>query len=259
MRWSGFDGETELMKRLRDRPDQQRQAECAQFGQPRDHRRCSAPASCRSRCRDRARCARARCRRAPRCRASARRTPRTSAMMSSAGSGCLAVVHHDHRHAVLGGDARHVGIALQAPHVVEDRGALFERPGGDLRLDGVDRDRQAEPHRSRAAPAQDARSRRRARPASRRHRAASIPRRRRGCRRRRAAMRRACAIATCGSTNCPPSENESGVTLRMPITSGRRSPSSRRARRAFRAGGIRQRHRAALRRRRSASQARSNS
>ena len=58
----------------------------------------------------------------------------------------LAVVHHDHRHAVLGGDACHVGIALQAPDVVEDRGAPFERPGRDLGLDGVDRDRQAEPH-----------------------------------------------------------------------------------------------------------------
>ena len=56
-----------------------------------------------------------------------------SAMMSSAGSARLAIVHHDHRHAVLGGDARHVGIALQSPHVVEDGGAGLERVGRDLR------------------------------------------------------------------------------------------------------------------------------
>ena len=73
-----------------------------------------------------------------------------------AGIGVVAVVHHDDRHAVLGGHARHVRIALQAPDVVDDRGALVERPGGDLRLDGVDRDRQAELARPRARPAQAA-------------------------------------------------------------------------------------------------------
>src|SRR6185437_1954417 len=36
-----------------------------------------------------------------------------------------------------------------------------------------------------------------------------------------AAMSRACAMAIAGFTNWPPSENESGVTLRMPMTSGR--------------------------------------
>src|SRR4051794_25334816 len=42
-----------------------------------------------------------------------------------------------------------------------------------------------------------------------------------------ATIRRACAIACSGSMNFPPSEKESGVTLRMPMTSGRRSPSRR--------------------------------
>src|SRR5689334_10363025 len=42
-----------------------------------------------------------------------------------------------------------------------------------------------------------------------------------------AAMRRAWASAIEGSKNCPPSENESGVTFRMPITAGRPSASSR--------------------------------
>src|SRR3569623_893354 len=37
---------------------------------------------------------------------------------------------------------------------------------------------------------------------------------------------RACATATAGSKNCPPTENESGVTLRMPITAGCRRASS---------------------------------
>ena len=77
--------------------------------------RCSAPASCRSRCRDRARC----CSRAMPARAamSSERAKNafTSAMMSMRGSARLAIVHDDHRHAVLGDDARHVGIALQ-PH-----------------------------------------------------------------------------------------------------------------------------------------------
>src|SRR5690242_14418338 len=42
-------------------------------------------------------------------------------------------------------------------------------------------------------------------------------------------MRCACAIATAGSMNCPPSENESGVTLRTPMTSGRPGARSRRS------------------------------
>src|SRR3954469_19888993 len=42
-----------------------------------------------------------------------------------------------------------------------------------------------------------------------------------------ATIRQACAIEWCGSMNFPPSEKESGVTLRMPMTSGRPSPSRR--------------------------------
>src|SRR5258708_6263827 len=42
-----------------------------------------------------------------------------------------------------------------------------------------------------------------------------------------ATMRRACAIAASGSRKRPPSENESGVTLRTPITIGRPKPSNR--------------------------------
>ena len=41
--------------------------------------------------------------------------------------GGLAVVHDDDRHGVLGHHARHVGIALQAPDVVDDRRAGGER------------------------------------------------------------------------------------------------------------------------------------
>src|SRR6202521_2263215 len=42
-----------------------------------------------------------------------------------------------------------------------------------------------------------------------------------------AIMRRACTSASAGSMKRPPSANESGVRLRMPITIGRRSASSR--------------------------------
>ncbi len=45
--------------------------------------------------------------------------------------GSLAIVHHDHRHAALGDQRRHIGIALQAPDVVDDGCALVERPGCD--------------------------------------------------------------------------------------------------------------------------------
>src|SRR5580698_3077333 len=41
-----------------------------------------------------------------------------------------------------------------------------------------------------------------------------------------AAMRRACAMARSGSRKRPPSENESGVMLRIPITRGRPRASS---------------------------------
>ena len=34
--------------------------------------------------------------------------------------GAVAIMHHDHRHAALGDEPRHVRIALQAPDVVDD-------------------------------------------------------------------------------------------------------------------------------------------
>src|SRR5215471_5951312 len=42
-----------------------------------------------------------------------------------------------------------------------------------------------------------------------------------------AAMRLPCAIASVGSRKRPPSENESGVTLRIPMTNGRPSANRR--------------------------------
>ena len=41
---------------------------------------------------------------------------------------------------MLGDHAGHVRVALQTPDVVDDAGALPERPVGDLRLQRVDRD-----------------------------------------------------------------------------------------------------------------------
>ena len=59
--------------------------------------------------------------------------------------GGLAVVHDDDRHGMPGDHGRHVGIALQAPHVVDDAGAGGERQLRHLRLHGVDRYRHPEP------------------------------------------------------------------------------------------------------------------
>ncbi len=54
----------------------------------------------------------------------------------------MLVVHDDDGGAVFADDARHVGVALQAPDVVDDAGAEAERFGGDDGLGGVDGDRQ---------------------------------------------------------------------------------------------------------------------
>ena len=51
----------------------------------------------------------------------------------------------DHGDAALGNDAGHVGVALQAPYVVDDCRALINRPGRYRCFQGVDRDRDAKP------------------------------------------------------------------------------------------------------------------
>ena len=53
----------------------------------------------------------------------------------------LAIVHDDDGRIMLGDDARHVGVALEAPDVVDDGGAGLERPGGDRCFQRVDRNR----------------------------------------------------------------------------------------------------------------------
>ena len=63
-----------------------------------------------------------------------------------------------------------------------------------------------------------------------RHRAACFRRRCRAYRPRRPPVAVPCATAAAASKNCPPSEKLSGVTLTMPITSGRRGNSSVRVR-----------------------------
>ena len=63
-----------------------------------------------------------------------------------AGIGAVAVMHDDDGRAALGDQAGHAGIALQAPDVVGDGGALIERPGDDGRFHAVDRDGNAERH-----------------------------------------------------------------------------------------------------------------
>jgi hypothetical protein len=60
------------------------------------------------------------------------------------GIGAVAVVHDDDGRAALGDEAGHAGIALQAPDIVGDRGALIQRPGDDGRFHAVDRHGNAE-------------------------------------------------------------------------------------------------------------------
>ena len=53
-------------------------------------------------------------------------------------------MHDDDGRAALGDEASHAGIALQAPDIVGDGGALIERPGDDGRFHAVDRHGNAE-------------------------------------------------------------------------------------------------------------------
>ena len=135
-------------------------------------------------------------------------------------------MHDDDRHAVLGDHARHVGIALQAPHVVDDAAPAASAQAATCGLHGVDRDRHAEPghrgqHRLEPPHFLARRDRRRGAvgPGGFRADVDDV----------RALRDHAAGVLDggAGSRKRPPSENESGVTLRMPITSGRPGPSSR--------------------------------
>ena len=127
MRRSGGAGRHRVDEALARGADQERQAERLELRQPGDARPCSAPASCRSRCRDRARSCRARCRPV----GDVERAGEEGLDVGhdvDRGIGGVAVVHDHDRHAVLGDDARHVGIALQAPDVVDDGRARRRAP-----------------------------------------------------------------------------------------------------------------------------------
>ena len=146
-------------------------------------------------------------------------------MMSMDGSAAIAVMHDDHRYAMFGDHPRDVAVVLQAPHVVDDRGAGLDRPSRHLGLHGIDRDRNAERYRG----GEDRREAlhfpiERHRDGSRR-RDGSTPRRYPECRRLRPPSGRLGQRRSEGSRKRPPSENKSGVTLSTPITSGRSSVS----------------------------------
>ena len=145
-------------------------------------------------------------------------------MMSSAGSACSRLcmtITGTPRAATSGAMAGsrcrpQTSLTIVAP--------CIERPGGDFRLDGVDRHRKAE---------LDGRRQHVFEPRlflGRRHRlhAAIGPRRFRADVEDVGALRRhflGMGDGSAGSRNRPPSEKESGVTLRMPMTSGRPRPS----------------------------------
>ena len=141
--------------------------------------------------------------------------------------GALAIMHDNDRNSMVGDHVRHIGIALQTPDVIDDRGAGRKRPA--LR---------PLPSWCRSTPARQARRPPAAPAASRRisssngtasaspyGRVDSAPTSRMSA--PSATMRRACSIAASGSRKRPPSEKESGVTFRTPITSGRPSARSR--------------------------------
>ena len=141
--------------------------------------------------------------------------------------GALAVVHDDDRHGVPGHDAGHVGIALQTPHVVDDAGARRERQLRDrafmVSIDTAPRARHRGQHR--LEPPRFLAS---ARPAPRRHRDGWTPPDIDDV----GALRHHAPGLGDGGLRVekrPPSENESGVTLRIPITTGRRRRAAGRA------------------------------
>ena len=131
----------------------------------------------------------------------------------------LAVHVHDAHGRVAGRRRGQRPGQLQGAHVIDHVGARLQRRGDHLRLAGVDREQR--PASARPAPRSPAR-RDRFLPARRpRPRPAASTRRRR---RRWPHPRLPCAgrpRSQLSRAKCrPPSEKESGVTLRMPMTAG---------------------------------------
>ncbi len=132
---------------------------------------------------------------------------------------------HVHQHDRRAGARHHadaVAVARQRRHVVDDARARGERRRHDRGMAGVDRDRRARPRRARAPPGRCgavSSSRRDGRGAGPGRFAADIENIGAGREQRAAHARRRCS----GSAKAPPSEKLSGVTLTMPMTSGRSS------------------------------------
>ena len=135
-------------------------------------------------------------------------------------------MHDDDAGARLGDRRRHIGIALQAPDIIDDRDARGERAARRLRLIGVDRDRDA------ALRDERVEQRREPRPLL-------VRRERRVARPRRfgADVDDVGAVGgelsapgpapPAGAKKRPPSEKELGVTLTMPMMTGRVSTSEK--------------------------------
>ena len=145
----------------------------------------------------------------------------TSSRMSIDGSTDLAIVHDDDGRGRIRDGVRHSGIAPEPPDVVDDRGAEPGRLARHRRLAGVDRDRGVD-----LAPER----------LENRNNAPKLlffgHRRMPGPGRFAANVHDRGALGDHGpgardrggwTSKCrPPSENESGVTLRMPISAGDR-------------------------------------
>ena len=152
------------------------------------------------------------------------RRPRRPRRRSS-GSRCIVRGLALHVHEAHGGSrrprpprARPGAVSAPMSLIIDAPAAIAARITSGLAR--VDRDRhgavaQALEHRQHARDSSS----------SRRHAAgagtARLARRCRGCRRPPRSAGVACASAACGSRKRPPSENESGVTLTTPMTSGR--------------------------------------
>ena len=129
----------------------------------------------------------------------------------------LAVVHDDDRRPGLRDGVRHAGIALQSPDVVDEASAEPRRLARHRRLAGVNGDRRIEvgqrlEHRNHPPELFGLRNRKVAGPC---RFAADVDDRRALCDHRSGARDRGGRLEM-----APPSENESGVTLRMPMSWG---------------------------------------
>ncbi len=144
-----------------------------------------------------------------------------SAMMSIAGSAASRLCMMMTGTPCSATTPRHIGVALQAPDVVDDARRQLRVPRRATPAFMVSIETGTPSAVTAGRTGASRRSSSSGETAPRRHRGGSnsAPMSRMSA--PSAARRRACSIARCGSRKRPPSEKQSGVTLSTPITTGR--------------------------------------